>query len=199
MREGDALERLAKAQIIAFDKTGTLTVGTPEVVAVSSVLSHISNDALFRLAASAEPLSEHPLGKAIVSGCQKTGTVLADAADFRMIPGRGVCAQVEGKTVLAGNLELLSAHGIQAAPVPNADASIRQGCTVTYVAVDGVFAGFLALSDTLRKEGAATIDALSELGIRPCCLPATTKTPPSPSQTSCIFVRYMQTVSRRIN
>ena len=169
VREGDALERLAKAKIIAFDKTGTLTYGTPEVVAVVSVSEACGKDALYRLAASAEQLSEHPPGKAIVRCCRRDGGVLAEAQDFRMIPGRGVRAQVEGKTVLAGSPELLREQGAPMEMPAAADTYLQQGCTVTYVAVDGEFAGFLALSDTLRQES-ATITELSRLGVRPVLL-----------------------------
>ena len=170
VREGDALERLAKAKVIAFDKTGTLTYGTPEVVAVESISEALDKNEIYRLAAAAEQLSEHPLGKAIVSCYKKSGETLAEAKDFQMIPGRGVCAVVEGKTVLAGNPELLREHGVALDDVPSAEAYIRQGCTVTYVAVDDIFVGFLALSDTLRKESAATIASLSELGVQPVLL-----------------------------
>lgn len=79
VREGDALERLASAKIIAFDKTGTLTYGTPEVVAAGSVRADLREKEIYRLAASAEQLSEHPLGKAIVACCKKTGAVIAAA------------------------------------------------------------------------------------------------------------------------
>ncbi len=170
VREGDALERLAKAKVIAFDKTGTLTYGTPEVVAVGSILADWSQEEIYRLTASAEQFSEHPIGKAIVTSYKKSGGVPDAAADFRMIPGRGVCAGIQGRSVLAGNPKLLQEHGVKEVSSPEAEAYIRQGCTVTYVAVDGVFAGFLALSDTLRKESAATITALSELGVQPVLL-----------------------------
>ena len=170
VREGDALERLAKAKIIAFDKTGTLTYGTPEVISVESASDAFQKEEIYRLAASAEQLSEHPLGKAIVGCCKKTGACLAAAENFEMIPGRGVCAVVEGKTVLAGNPALLQENGVAFSSVPAAEAQVKQGCTVTYVAIDGVFAGFLALSDTLRKESAATISSLSALGVQPVLL-----------------------------
>ena len=170
VREGDALERLSKVKVLAFDKTGTLTYGTPEVVAVSSVSDQLERETLYRLAASAEQLSEHPLGKAIVSCCRKSGAVLAEASAFQMIPGRGVCAQVEGKTVLAGNPELLREHGVSFDLPSDANDYLRQGCTVTYAAIDGEFAGFIALSDTVRKESAATISALTELGVTPVLL-----------------------------
>ena len=170
VREGDALERLSKAKVIAFDKTGTLTYGTPEVVAAESISEAFDKDEIYRLAASAEQFSEHPLGKAIVGCYKKTGAVLAEATDFQMIPGRGVRAVVDGKTVFAGNTELLSEHGITMTPPSDAVDNLSRGCTVTYVAVNGQFAGYLALSDTLRKESAATVDSLTSLGVQPVLL-----------------------------
>ena len=170
VREGDALERLAGVKVVAFDKTGTLTCGTPQVVAADSVSPKWDKDKIYRLAASAEQLSEHPLGKAIVDCCRKSGAQLSVADDFSIIPGRGVRAKVEGREVLAGNAELLREHGVEIGAVPSAEAHIQQGCTVTYVAIDGAFAGFLALSDTLRRESAATITALSGLGVQPVLL-----------------------------
>ena len=72
VREGDALERLAKVSRITFDKTGTLTWGKPEVVAVKSTTSAMSDDELYRYTASIESFSEHPLGKAIVNCYKKS-------------------------------------------------------------------------------------------------------------------------------
>ena len=130
VREGDALERLAAVRRIAFDKTGTLTYGTPRVVAVASTLAGLDRAGLYALAAGAEQLSEHPLGKAVVAGYREENSgEIAPAESFEMLPGRGVSA-----------------------------------------AVDGVFAGYLALSDTLRAESAATIAALEAAGVRPVLL-----------------------------
>lgn len=170
VREGDALERLAKVSVIAFDKTGTLTYGTPEVVSVVSVSGSLTETELYRLAASAEQLSEHPLGRSIVSCCKKSGAQLSHAENFQMIPGQGVCAQVEGKQILAGNPKLLAEQGVKMLPPEEAQEHINKGCTVIYLAVSGEFAGFIALSDTIRKESAATIGALSGLGVQPVLL-----------------------------
>ena len=170
VREGDALERLSKAKVIAFDKTGTLTYGAPEVVAVHNISERFDKKEVYRLAASAEQLSEHPLGKAIVNCCKRSGATLIDPDHFQMIPGRGVCAQIEGKNVLAGNPELLREHGVSMLPPTEAEAFIRQGCTITYIAIDGMFAGFISLSDTLREESTATIAELSRLGVQPVLL-----------------------------
>ena len=170
VREGDALERLAGAKVIAFDKTGTLTYGAPEVVAVQSLNEVLSREELYRLAASAEQLSEHPLGRAVVSGCRKEGLALSSTEDFQMIPGRGVCARVEGTNILAGNPELLREHGVAMEARPEAERWLEQGCTVVYLAVDGALAGMLALSDTLREESAGMVDELTRLGVQPVLL-----------------------------
>ena len=171
VREGDALERLAGVKVIAFDKTGTLTYGTPEVVDVTSVTDTYSKEQIYRLAASAEQLSEHPLGKAIVRCCKKEmGGELAPASDFQMIPGRGVRARVAGKTVLVGNPELLREHGVSMTPPFPAEEAVQNGCTVIYLAADGVFAGYIVLSDTLREESADTVQALNALGVQPVLL-----------------------------
>lgn len=170
VREGDALERLSKVKVLAFDKTGTLTYGTPVVVAAEGVGAFGSND-IYRMAASAEQLSEHPLGKAIVACFKKEQDAALPAAEgFNMIPGRGVAASVEGKAVLAGNPELLREQGVEFLVPESANAHIETGCTVTYVAVDGAFAGYLALSDTLRSESAAMIAELSGCGVQPVLL-----------------------------
>ena len=170
VREGDALERLAQAKVIAFDKTGTLTYGNPEVVAAESISNAFESAEIYRLTASAEQFSEHPLGKAIVNCYKKAEALSLQATKFQMIPGRGVSAEVDGKAVIAGNPELLHEQGINISSVPSAEAYIQQGCTVIYVAIDGTFAGFIALSDTLRNESTETIAALPDIGIQPVLL-----------------------------
>ena len=105
-------------------------------------LPSLSDNKLYRLCAAAEHYSEHPLGKAITRCCQQEmGEIPVEAEDFRMVPGRGVSARVDGKAILAGNAELLAEHriAIPEEATKDADAQLSQGCTVTYAAVDGVF------------------------------------------------------------
>ena len=173
VREGDALERLAKVSRITFDKTGTLTYGAPKVTACKSV-SGYSGEELFTLAAAAEQLSEHPLGRAVVR-CYRAegGKPLPTAENFRMLPGEGVSAVVEGRQILAGNRKLLSKT--EAFPLPPAleaetDQYLSEGSTVIYIAADGVLAGYLVLSDTVREESRQMIAQLSRLGVRPVLL-----------------------------
>ncbi len=170
VRQGDALERLANTKIIAFDKTGTLTYGTPRVIAVQSMTDVLTTKELYQMVASAERFSEHPLGKAIVQCFKKEKTDFTEVDNFQMIPGRGVCAEIEGKRVLAGNTELLTAYHVEIPALEDTKDYIRQGCTIIYVSVNNTFAGFLALSDTVRKESENMIDELLKLGICPVLL-----------------------------
>ena len=170
VREGDALERLAKVTVVTFDKTGTLTYGTPEVTGVHSA-GVLSEDQLFALAAGAEQFSEHPLGRAVVR-CWKDRREnnLPQAENFRMLPGRGVEALVEGRQVLAGNQALLEERRVPLGDSGDAQGYLDQGAMVIYLAVDGTFAGFLALADTLRQDSAAMVASLHRLGVTPVLL-----------------------------
>lgn len=177
VREGDALERLAKVSYVAFDKTGTLTLGTPQVVAVRSFQEPISPETLFSWAASAEQRSEHPLGKAVVS-CfkQKYGEKLPDPHSFSMIPGRGVKAEIIDSdrilAITAGNREMFQDEQISLSDAicQAADSYIKEGCTLIFVAADGQAAGLIALSDTLRPDAAKTIRGVKSAGLSPILL-----------------------------
>lgn len=167
VRMGDALERLSAVKKIAFDKTGTLTYGKPRVIAVKSTTARVGEDEIYAWTAAAEQFSEHPLGKAIVS-CwrqEKKQTPLRAEA-FEMYPGRGVSAMVSGRKILAGNIELLKEHQISAADSEEIKAFFRQGCMITYVAIDGSAVGYVVLSDTVRPESAQMIGALEKNGVQ---------------------------------
>lgn len=172
VREGDALERLASISKITFDKTGTLTYGKPEVTGIQS-FSELSRQELYHYAASAEALSEHPLGKAVVACYRKDhAQELFPAARFEMLPGRGVRAIVNGKEVLAGNAEMLSDSAVSLDKEIRSRAAqyLDKGCTVIYLAIDGKTAGFLALSDTLRQDASNMIAEVKKAGAIPVLL-----------------------------
>ena len=173
VKEGDALERLAEVTKVALDKTGTLTKGRPQVAAVLPLASaSLGRDGLYALVASAERRSEHPLGKAMVSSAQDEGIVLSEPSRCETVPGRGVRAEVGGHDVLVGNPQMMRDAGIDSESwEPTAVRHLfDQGCTVTYVAVDGRPAGIVALSDTIRSESRKTIGALTDAGVPPVLL-----------------------------
>ncbi len=172
VREGDALERLAKIKMICFDKTGTLTYGKPEVTDIYTV--SMSSDEFLALTAAAENYSEHPLGKAILRSAKEKGLTIniPKAEDFSMNAGNGVKGTVSGREILAGNIKLLAENGISVPEdiIEKADAYIQKGSTVIFTAYDGVTAGFIVLSDTLRPESRGMIKRLKELGVEPVLL-----------------------------
>jgi heavy metal translocating P-type ATPase len=172
VREGDALERLASVKKITFDKTGTLTFGTPEVAAVVSMNDHYSDYDLYRMAAISESKSEHPLGKAILSCYKQTYHTQINAPEqFMLIPGQGIEAKVEGVTLLAGNPKLMKEKNIDIAVGREKIVTYQQkGCTIIYVAIDGAFAGFIALADKLRPDASDMIRKLKETGVVPVLL-----------------------------
>ena len=176
VKEGDALERLAGVAKMAFDKTGTLTRGLPEVVAARSFAAGFSDTELYRLAASAESRSEHPLGRAVLRCapsllCTSDEKPLSEPESFRMVPGRGVIAKVDAHVVLAGNAALLESEGV----VPLEDESCREavqhfeeeGCTIIRLALDGKESGFLALSDALRPDARQSVAEMRMAGVTP--------------------------------
>jgi heavy metal translocating P-type ATPase len=172
VREGDALERLAKVSKITFDKTGTLTYGEPKVTAVRSVLPELSDDRLYGILAAAEQYSEHPLGKAVVSCYRKQAETFLPAVGFQMIPGEGVTATVNGRNILAGNAKMLNIRQIviPQSILAEIEEAQNQGCTVILAAIEGVFAGYAVLSDTVRQESERMIENLKNLGVQPVLL-----------------------------
>ena len=158
-RSSEALQRVRRLGTVVFDKTGTLTRGEPEI---RTVITLDSDEAeLLRLAGSAELMSEHPLGEAVLREAQSRSLNLTKPSSFRAIPGRGVEAIIGGAEVLVGNQVLMSERDIDLTEFELAKESIvAGGATPLWVAIDGKADGVLGAADTL-KEGSA--DAVREL------------------------------------
>lgn len=170
VREGDALERLANVKTVTFDKTGTLTFGMLKVIAVELIDSPVgcTSDSVYRLAASLEALSEHPLGKAIVKSFKEgSKTDKLPVTEFKMLPGRGVSGKIASQLIVAGNERMMAEAGIEiASSVKTSGASyLDQGGTIVYVAVGQYLVGYLVLADTVRSESQAVIDKLNRIGV----------------------------------
>ncbi|MEF8865899.1 MAG: heavy metal translocating P-type ATPase [Salinibacter sp.] len=165
VREGEALQALHAADLVAFDKTGTLTKGRPEVTDLLPQNGHDIDD-LLRWAAAVETQSEHPIGAALVARAEERGLDLPDATDFEAVPGHGVTGTVEGRPVAIGAARLMvrldvSLDGQEATADELADAAK----TPLYVAVDGTLAAVVAVADPIKDSTPAALDALHEMGI----------------------------------
>ncbi len=163
----EAIEKASHLQTIVFDKTGTLTKGEPSVtdVMVNRNSSYREADIL-RLAAIAEKNSEHPLGEAIVRGAESRGLKLAEPQAFNSIPGQGIVASVDGRSVLLGNRKLMAEHKVDFTPMLSMTEALEAtGKTVMFVAVDGQPAGLVAVADTVKEHTAEAIRRLHKMGI----------------------------------
>ena len=164
LKGGAALEMASRVEVVLLDKTGTLTAGQPsltDVVALSG-----DTDALLRLVAGAERLSEHPVARAIVSGAAKLGALPA-ARDLVVEAGGGVEANVEGAQVRIGTAAWLVAGGADPSPLEErAEALARLGRTPSFVAVDGALAGLVAVADRPTEAARRAVAALKAQGLR---------------------------------
>ena len=165
-RDATALEVLARADTLLLDKTGTLTEGKPRVTAVEPA-GGLTETELLRLAASLERASEHPLATAMVWAAAERGVGLESGAAFESHTGRGVTGTVAGHAVVLGTPALLAERGSDArAATERAEALRAEGNTVLLAAVDGRFAGLIAVADPVRATTPEAIRLLRDDGLR---------------------------------
>ncbi|RAZ76156.1 heavy metal translocating P-type ATPase [Mesorhizobium atlanticum] len=164
IKEAAALERFASVDTLIVDKTGTLTEGKPRLTDVVAA-GDIGENELLGLAAALEKGSEHPLAEAIVEGAVARGLTLAEAVDFEAVTGKGVSGTVSGRKVALGNAAMMADLGVET-PAANAEAMQAEGKTAMFVAVDGGFAGIVAVADPIKATTAEAIKALHDKGLR---------------------------------
>lgn len=167
-KSSEALERAHKLTAIVLDKTGTLTRGEPTVtdVIVSSSVNGYDEGTLIALAASAERGSEHPLGEAIVRAATERALPLAEPHRFEAIAGQGVRAEIEGRTVLVGNLALMQAQAVHLNGLEAAAQRLQdEAKTAMWLAVDGQASAVIAVADTIKDGSAQAVRQMHELGL----------------------------------
>lgn len=165
IKSGEALERMGGVDTIAFDKTGTLTHGRLEVSDILP-MTDMEPDALLILAASAEKLSEHPLGKAIAERAKDMP--LKPVSDFKMSAGKGISATVDGRGYRLGNEKYIAEAGVRLHE--NARTALErlrgEGKASVIVADETKVIGIIALSDVLRPEAADMVKRLAAMNTR---------------------------------
>ncbi len=159
-----SLEQTGKTEIVVLDKTGTITEGKPKV---TDIVSDAQENELLKLALALESKSEHPLAKAILEEGTARGMEPDAVTDFEALPGNGLRAKLEGKALLGGSLQYISgAVSVPADMTAKAHALAEQGKTPLLFACDGIFAGMIAVADTMKADSHRAIRELQNMGIQ---------------------------------
>jgi Cu+-exporting ATPase len=165
IRSAEALETAHALDTVVLDKTGTITAGRPALTDIRTTGALDENE-LLALAGAAEADSEHPLAAAIVAESRARGLATDAAGSFGSVTGKGVRADVGGRSVLVGTRRLLTDAGIDTGSLDgHATELAAAGKTPVLVAVDGRPEGVLAIADTVKDDSVAAIAALHRLGL----------------------------------
>ncbi|KAG3106735.1 Copper-exporting P-type [Phytophthora cactorum] len=163
---GEHLESAQQIQTVVLDKTGTVTQGKPVLTDVVTAPHWAEADLLQRVGA-AEQSSEHPLAEAIVEGIRGKGLELTQPEQFENIPGYGVRARVQGQEILVGTRRLLTDAKVSVSEetMQQMNNLEEQGRTAMLIAVDGQWAGIVAVADTIKETSREAIQRLQAMGI----------------------------------
>ena len=161
-----ALESAGRTTIVALDKTGTVTEGRPRVTDVIPINGY-NTDSLLRIATSLEVKSEHPLAKAITEYASGIGVRADEVTDFEALPGNGLTAILDGKSLICGSCKFVSSR----VTVPDdvlrtAEALSECGKTPLLFTCNGELCGMIAVADTVKADSTKAIDELHKMGIR---------------------------------
>lgn len=162
---GEHLELTHEITAVVLDKTGTVTHGKPVLTDV--IIEHnVEEKTFLQLVGSAEKQSEHPLAEAIVKGIKDKGIMLFNPVEFEAIPGYGIKARVDGKDLLIGTRRLMDKYdvNVQSAKL-DMETLEENGKTAMLVAVDGKYAGIVAVADTIKETSRDAIKRIRKLGI----------------------------------
>jgi ATPase, P-type (transporting), HAD superfamily, subfamily IC/heavy metal translocating P-type ATPase len=169
VKNGAVLESLAHIDHFVFDKTGTLTRGEMRLVRLEESGSGKERQ-LLSLAAAAERLSEHAVAQAIVAAAREREVEFEDheVADFATLPGKGIRARVDGRSLALGTARWLGELGVQPDPelMATAKALEEEAISVVHMALDGRHQAILGIADELRPDAPALIENLRAAGMR---------------------------------
>ena len=161
-----ALEETGRIDIVALDKTGTITAGEPKLTDLLPA-EGVTEQELLRLASSLESRSEHPLARAVLQGAEERGIRPDAVEDFHALPGNGLRAVLNGKTLLGGSRSYMEKQlRLPADAGKQADALASAGKTPLFFALDGRFLGILAVADVIKPDSAQAVRELKNLGIK---------------------------------
>ena len=165
-KTSESLENLGKMQIIALDKTGTITKGEPKVTDIYKVEAK-NDEELISVAYALEKNSEHPLAKAIVNYVVGANVnVGANTTDFKILPGNGLTAKINGKEANAGSEKFIrTLVKLNDEVSAKSEAFANEGKTPLFFEMDGKLLGIIAVADVVKDDSAKAIKELENLGI----------------------------------
>ena len=177
IKSGEILETMGKVDTMAFDKTGTLTHGQLSVQSILVVDTDYSEVDILQLAASAEAKSEHPIGKAIVSHAIHQDLEILATTSFTMSVGKGIIAVINGVTLYCGHERFLEEHNIivDERVQQNVNTYRSEGKVSIIIADKNHIIGIIALSDTMRRDTANMLSAVSSLAMKTVLLTGDSK------------------------
>jgi Cu+-exporting ATPase len=165
-RNGEALQTLRQAEVIALDKTGTLTKGRPELTDLVTENGY-ERDVVLALVAAVESHSEHPIGEAILQAAKEAGLAIGIPEAFEAIPGFGVSATVGGHAVAVGADRLMARLKIDTERLGSVVERLADdGKSPLYAVIDGKLAAILAVADPIKPTTPRAIEALHRLGLK---------------------------------
>ncbi len=160
-----ALEAAGRTRIVALDKTGTITKGEPEVTDILPADS-FSEDELLGLAYSLEIKSEHPLAEAVVKEAQRRACAIKESTDFKVLPGNGLSAVIDGAEISGGSFKFISEKVKIPADILTAyDTLTAQGKTPLFFSKNNTLIGIIAVFDTVKPSSPEAIRELQNMGI----------------------------------
>lgn len=164
IKSAEALETAGHIDTVVLDKTGTITEGKPRVTDIIPLSA--DKQELLSAALAVESLSEHPLARAVVEYAKKTDCKELKAEGFVSCGGKGVSAEVQGKTVYAGNIRLMQEKGIDVSEQRQTiDALAQQGKTPLFFAKNKSIMGIIAVADVVKETSAAAVKELKDMNI----------------------------------
>ena len=166
IKNGEALEKGSKIDVVLFDKTGTLTEGKPRVTDVITYNAKMTADEVLTLAASIERLSEHPLAQAVMRAAKEKNLPLREVEGFSNFAGKGVRGRIGNTTILVGNARLMRECGVACdGYVKTIEQHEAAAKTVAVVAYGNEAVGLIAVADTVKADAKAAIERLHAQGV----------------------------------
>ena len=168
IKSGAALESTHNADTILLDKTGTITEGHPQVTDLY-IIEEYQNNEIIHLIASAEAVSEHPLGEAIVQYAEENNIQPSKLDYFDSLTGKGIVAKLKQTTIHIGNQKLMKEITTQTIPLEIIDQAHQlsaQAKTVMFIAVNLKVIGIIAVADPIKKSSSPAIEKLHKMGLK---------------------------------